>query len=871
MTQMRPSGKDIKAGLSRDGRWLSGSLLWYTGLVRSKGFNRTGCVVVRLQHLLGLGGLEVTNPSPTHLELSEEIAALKRRIRELEKSEMQLRRTEEALKKSEELYRKASYTNQLLLDTSPAFIVAIGLDGQTLMMNQALLDALGYTAEEIRGIDYLTTFVPKEERDGVREAFGKIAGEGKAVVQENRIISKSGRSCLVEWHGRPVVHEEGEEGNFFVGVGIDITERKQSEEELRRAKAFLDSIVENIPDMIFVKDARDLRFVRFNRAGEELLGYGRGELLGKNDYDFFPEEQAAFFTQKDRDVLRGGSIVDIPRESIRTRHKGERTLHTKKVPILGPDGEPEYLLGISEDITERQRAEEELRESESKLQAIFDQIDTGILIIDSVTQTIVEANRAVSAMTGLPKERIVGRICHAVMCPAEVGRCPVKDLGQKIDQSERKLLQSDGELKDILKTVTPLKMKGRDCFLESFIDISDRKRAEELLRLSEQRLQRVEKMEALGNLAGGVAHDLNNVLGVVIGYAELLLNSEDKASPLRRRLEYIMKGGERASAIVQDLLTLTGRGVTTMKVMNLNDLILDGQQLPEYASLCSQHPFMRVDLDLDPDLMNLFGSPAHLAKSIYNLLANAAESMPAGGILTVRTSNQYLDRPVQGYDEVLEGDYVVLTVSDTGEGVPAVDLKRIFEPFYTKKVMGRSGTGLGLAVVWRTVKDHHGYINVESVMGKGTTFILYLPVTRERIRGERTGVTLSEYMGKGERVLVVDDVEGQRDLAAEMLRKLNYQVESVASGEEAVAYLKEKEVDLIVLDMIMDPGMDGLETYRRIVANHPQQKAIIVSGFSETEHVRAAQALGAGPYVRKPYNLEKLGMAVRKELDRASA
>jgi len=813
----------------------------------------------------------VTNPSPTHLELSEEIAALKRRIRELEKSEMQLRRTEEALKKSEELYRKASYTNQLLLDTSPAFIVAIGLDGQTLMMNQALLDALGYTAEEIRGIDYLTTFVPKEERDGVREAFGKIAGEGKAVVQENRIISKSGRSCLVEWHGRPVVHEEGEEGNFFVGVGIDITERKQSEEELRRAKAFLDSIVENIPDMIFVKDARDLRFVRFNRAGEELLGYGRGELLGKNDYDFFPEEQAAFFTQKDRDVLRGGSIVDIPRESIRTRHKGERTLHTKKVPILGPDGEPEYLLGISEDITERQRAEEQLRESESKLQAIFDQIDTGILIIDSVTQTIVEANRAVSAMTGLPKERIVGRICHALVCPAEVGRCPVKDLGQKIDQSERKLLQSDGELKDILKTVTPLKMKGRDCFLESFIDISDRKRAEELLRLSEQRLQRVEKMEALGNLAGGVAHDLNNVLGVVIGYAELLLNSEDKASPLRRRLEYIMKGGERASAIVQDLLTLTGRGVTTMKVMNLNDLILDGQQLPEYASLCSQHPFMRVDLDLDPDLMNLFGSPAHLAKSIYNLLANAAESMPAGGILTVRTSNQYLDRPVQGYDEVLEGDYVVLTVSDTGEGVPAVDLKRIFEPFYTKKVMGRSGTGLGLAVVWRTVKDHHGYINVESVMGKGTTFILYLPVTRERIRGERTGVTLSEYMGKGERVLVVDDVEGQRDLAAEMLRKINYQVESVASGEEAVAYLKEKEVDLIVLDMIMDPGMDGLETYRRIVANHPQQKAIIVSGFSETEHVRAAQALGAGPYVRKPYNLEKLGMAVRKELDRASA
>jgi PAS domain S-box-containing protein len=825
---------------------------------------------VKLQRLLGLGGQEVTNPSPTNVELAEEIVTLKRRIRELEKSEMQLRCTEEVLKKSEELYRKATYTNQLLLDTSPAFIVVIGLDGKTLMMNQALLDALEYTAAEIQGVDYLTTFVPEEERDGLREVFGKIVGEGKAVVQENRVVSKSGRTYLVEWHSQPVVHEEGEERNVFVWVGIDITTRKQSEEELRKVTAFLDSVVENIPDMIFVKDARDLRFVRFNRAGEELLGYGRDELMGKNDYDFFPKEQAAFFTQKDRDVLRKGKTVEIPKEPIQTRHKGERTLHTKKVPILNPNGEPEYLLGISEDITERQRAEEELRESESKLQAIFNQIDTGILIIDSATQTIVEANRAVSAMTGLPKERIVGRICHALVCPAEVGRCPVKDLGQRIDQSERKLLQSDGRLIDILKTVYPLKIKGRDCFLESFIDISDRKRAEELLRMSEERVQRAEKMEALGNLAGGVAHDLNNVLGVVIGYAELLLNIVDKASPLRRRLEHIMKGGERASAIVQDLLTLTRRGVASMQVLNLNDLILDGQQLPEYTSLCSQYPFMMVKLDLDPDLMNVFGSPAHLAKSIYNLAANAAESMPAGGILTVRTSNQYLDRPVQGYDEVLEGDYVVLTVSDTGDGIPAADLKRIFEPFYTKKVMGRSGTGLELAVVWGTVKDHHGYINVESEMGIGTTFILYLPVTRERIRGERAAVTISEYTGKGEKILVVDDVEGQRDLAAEMLRKLNYQVESVASGEEAVAYLQEKAVDLIVLDMIMDPGMGGLETYRRIVANHPQQKAIIVSGFSETDQVHAAQALGAGPYIRKPYNLEKLGMAVRKELDRAS-
>jgi CheY-like chemotaxis protein len=182
--------------------------------------------------------------------------------------------------------------------------------------------------------------------------------------------------------------------------------------------------------------------------------------------------------------------------------------------------------------------------------------------------------------------------------------------------------------------------------------------------------------------------------------------------------------------------------------------------------------------------------------------------------------------------------------------------------------MGRSGTGLGLAVVWGTVKDHDGYINVQSMEGKGSAFTLYFPVTRESISFEAAAPSISECMGKGESILVVDDVKEQRDLAAEMLRQLNYSVACVSSGEEALAYLKEHRADLIVLDMIMDPGMDGLETYRSILKIHPEQKAIIVSGFSETHRVNAAQALGAGAYVRKPYVIDKIGQAVQKELDR---
>jgi two-component system cell cycle sensor histidine kinase/response regulator CckA len=221
-----------------------------------------------------------------------------------------------------------------------------------------------------------------------------------------------------------------------------------------------------------------------------------------------------------------------------------------------------------------------------------------------------------------------------------------------------------------------------------------------------------------------------------------------------------------------------------------------------------------------------------------------------------------------GYDDVAAGDYVILTVSDTGVGISSEDMERIFEPFYTKKVMGRSGTGLGMAVVWGTVKDHTGYIDIESTEGKGTTFTLYFPATREEVAKDQSPVSIEDYRGKGESIVVVDDVEEQREIASRILKKLGYSVTSVSSGEEAVDYLTDNSADLLVLDMIMEPGIDGLETYRRITEFHPKQRAIIVSGFSETDRVKEAQRLGAGVYVKKPYLLEKIGLAVRDELDR---
>ena len=251
-----------------------------------------------------------------------------------------------------------------------------------------------------------------------------------------------------------------------------------------------------------------------------------------------------------------------------------------------------------------------------------------------------------------------------------------------------------------------------------------------------------------------------------------------------------------------------------------------------------------------------------------NLVNNAAEAMIDGGDIIISTQNQYIDKPVKGYATINAGNYAVLKVSDTGTGIASKDIEKIFEPFYTKKVMGRSGTGLGMAVVWGTVQDHKGYIDIQSTPNKITTFTLYFPTTREKINEEKTATPLEEYIGNGESILLVDDVEAQRDIASDLLTKLEYSVISVASGELAVDYMKENSVDLIILDMIMDPGIDGCETYKRILELHPNQKAIITSGFSETVRIKEAKRLGVGEYLKKPYKFKELGQAIKKELER---
>lgn len=525
---------------------------------------------------------------------------------------------------------------------------------------------------------------------------------------------------------------------------------------------------------------------------------------------------------------------------------------------------------------ERKRAEDALQATTAELQLIFDNMINAFVVWESVFD---ENGRYVGFRFGRFNEAFA-RIAK-LKCEEVRG----KDVFEVWPATEQSWVEVYGDVAvsgiprvfDMYHEPTrgwyhchayrPSESPSQICVI--FEDITERRRQEEERKRLEERLHRAEKMEALGTMAGGVAHDLNNVLGILVGYSELLLYEVDEtSSTLRSYARAIQEGGAQAAAIVQDLLTLTRRGVPSRQILNLNSIVMDCQASPEVAGILAHHPNTGIKVDLEVDLLNISGSSVHLRKTLINLLINAVEAMHNGGLITVKTRNQYLDGPISGYDEVKEGDYVVLTVSDTGEGIPGTDLQRIFEPFYTRKVMGRSGTGLGLAVVWGTVKDHFGYINVESEENNGTMFSLYFPVTREEIAPEQIALSASDYLGKGESILVVDDVKEQRELATMMLTKLNYTVASVPSGEEAVKTMQEHSFDLIVLDMIMDPGMDGLDTYLKIQEIHPYQKSIIVSGFSETERVAKAQALGAGAYVKKPYELKRLGLAIRKELDR---
>ena len=548
-----------------------------------------------------------------------------------------------------------------------------------------------------------------------------------------------------------------------------ITERRQAEEALRESEIRHRSILENTgTTMLIIEEDMTISFA--NAECEKLTGYRRQDVVGVKKWTEFVD-RSDLERMINQHRLRRTADANLAERSYEFRlvHRDGclRDIYLIADMIPGTKQSVTSLI----DITDRKRAEEELRESRRRLEDIIEFLPDATMVIDKEGRPIAW-NRAMETMTGVKKEDMLGKGDYEYALPFYGERRPVL-----IDFALHPNLETEKQYTALQRAgdtvfgeaYTPTLPSGnvnlsgmasvlRDSrgqvvgAIECLRDNTERKRLEE-------RLGRAEKMEVLGTLAGGVAHDLNNMLGLVVGYSELLAEKLTDNSALKKYADNIYQSSIRGAAIIQDLLTLTGRGVTVSEVIDLNRVVVDCLRTQEFEKLKFYQPGVKILTDFEDGLLNIQGSPIHLAKTIMNLVLNATEFISGQGEVTIRTENRYLDQSIQGYDDIREGDYVVLTVSDTGRGISANDLGRIFEPFYTRKVMGISATGLELAVVWGTVKDHNGYIDVQSGEGKGTTFTLYFPATREKPEKVEKTAPSDSYGSKGDSIPVVDDLK----------------------------------------------------------------------------------------------------------------
>jgi PAS domain S-box-containing protein len=760
------------------------------------------------------------------------------------------------VRKSEEKFSKVFHSSPTLMAISTIE------DGRFLDVNETLLRTLLFSREEVVGKTSLELGILADPAQ--RQAIRKMTEEkGYAKNIETQMVTKNGQIIDGLFSAEPItINNE----KCWLTVMVDVTEQKRVEKSLQASNELFSSFMLHSPIYTYIKEVTPTQSVVLQASDNyrQMIGISGSEMVGKTMTELFPPEFAAKIIADDWAVVARGDVLRLEEEL------NGHSYTTIKFPITR--GDKTLLGGYTIDITDHKRAEEKIRESEDRFRVIFERSTVG-MSLTAADGELLRINKEFANMLGYTMEEIQQLNFAQLTHPDDIAKSreSIRVLladEQNVYRMEKRYLHKSGDIVWVDLSTTLLRdEQGMPLyFITTIVNITERKREEEEKQRLVERLQRAEKMEALGTLAGGVAHDLNNVLGILTGYSELLLMEIPEESRSRGHVDKILQSAEKGAAIIQDLLTLARRGVTATDVINFNYVVADFTQSPVFEKLKEYHPQITFRVECEKNLLNIKGSPVHLEKTLMNLVSNAAEAVAGAGNVTIRTESRHLDKPLRGYDEVKEGDYVVLTVSDTGKGIPPEDREKIFEPFYTKKKMGRSGTGLGLAIVWGTVKDHDGYIDLQTGVGQGTTFTLYFPMTREELGVPRQKEPMEQFMGQGELVLVVDDNADQREIASRLLTQLNYLVHSVPSGEEAVEYLKRNRADILVLDMIMKPGIDGLETYQRVIAANPHQKAIIVSGFAETDRVKEARRLGAGIYVKKPYVLEKIGVAIRDEL-----
>ncbi len=533
------------------------------------------------------------------------------------------------------------------------------------------------------------------------------------------------------------------------------------------------------------------------------------------------------------------------------------------------------ILGaLLSEITERRKTEKALRTSESLFRSLVHDLPNIAVQGYNKNREVILWNKGSELLYGFTQEEALNQKIENLIIPEEMKSEVITaiddwiNLGVPMPSSEVTLRRKDGSAIPVFSSHSlSFKLKNEPELYCVDVDLKELRDAQTQQTLMAQQLVKAQKMEAIGLMAGGVAHDLNNILSGIVSYPELLLMQLPPDSTMRKPLETIKESGIRAADVVADLLTVARGVAKTTEIDNPNNFINTYLQSPEYNELCRRHPHIEIISHLQPNLKNIRCSGVHIMKMITNLMNNAAEAIDEKGTIAISTSMVQLEEDFALEYNIEPGEYCLLSISDDGPGIKPDDLARIFEPFFTKKMLGRSGTGLGLTVVWNTMKDHGGVVVAES-SPKNCLFKLYFPARDEESSVIPESKNLANYRGNGETILIVDDDKQQRIIAERVLNLMGYDPKTASSGEKALDYLQNHKVDLVVLDMIMDPGINGKETYARILELYPGQKAIIASGFSESDDVKETIKMGAGHYIKKPYTMAQLGNAVKSELSK---
>lgn len=743
-----------------------------------------------------------------------------------------------------------------LIQTIPDLVWLKDPDGVYLACNRVFERFVGAREADVVGkTDY--DFVDRELADFFREHDRKAIAAGKPSSNEEWIIfADDGHRALVDTMKTPMHDAEGRLVGVL-GIARDITERRIAEEKILKERDFSRNALESLPGIVYLFDAEG-RFLRWNKNFELVSGYSSEEIGRMTPLDFFLEPDRTHIRQRIGVVFEKGSAEA---EAEFATKSGKRIPYYFSGKLIQVEDKP-CLIGMGIDVSERRKAEDGLRESEERFRHLFHSATDGILIADVETKKFVMGNKTICSMLQYDEGEISGLGVMDIH--------PQQDLPQVTEQFERQarkeiqiaqglpVKRRDGSVFYADVSSSPITLGGRTFLLGIFRDMTELRKLEDQLRQSQ-------KMESIGTLAGGVAHDFNNMLMAIIGYGHLALMNMTAGDPNRANVEQMLEASDRAAHLTKDLLLFSRKQAIDRKPVNVNDLI---EKLGKFLARVIGEDIAFTS-SLDGGTLSILADEHQIGQILMNLATNARDAMPMGGTFTVATGRVLLDREfTENCGLGRPGEYASISVSDTGHGMDEQTRLRIFEPFYTTKGVGK-GTGLGLAVVYGIVKQHRGHIEVISEPGRGATFRMYFPVI---VSGggvdDKTTAAAARPVGGTETILLAEDNGALRRMTEAMLKEFGYTVISAVDGEDAVVKFQENKerVQLLLFDLIM-PKLSGKEAYEEIRKLRPDIKAVFSTGYSPDVARDKALLEKSASIIFKPLAPADLLRKVREALD----